>query len=143
MVGGGQLQMIALLRVGDAPPRQEGAPDESGPAAVLLNHAEVDMVGEGGVNIRAEGVKNQGELLPIGNGKALLTGAGFGQLVKAEAEGLPEQPGQPLGKVAAGGDDADLLGGKGVAIEQHAVALRQSAALLLRPGRAQLPFGIG
>ena len=85
--------MIALFRVGDAAPRQEGAPDKGGPAAILLDHAEVDVMGEGGVNIRAENVKNQGELVPVGDGKALLAGTGLGQQVKAEAEGLAEQPG--------------------------------------------------
>ena len=78
MVGGGQLQVIALRRVGDAASRQEGAPDKGGAAAVLLDHAEVDVMGEGGVNIRAENVKNQEELVPVGDGKALLAGAGFG-----------------------------------------------------------------
>ena len=61
-----------------------------------------------------------------------------GELVKFQSKGPIEQSGQPLGKVLILGDDADLILGEGIAIEQNAIAFCCAAAFFCRQGPAKL-----
>ena len=63
-----------------------------------------------------------------------------GQPVKAEAKGPVKQLGQALCKLGIFGDNSDLPGVKGVAVEQNAVGLRPGAANTLHRYPAQFTF---
>ena len=140
-VGGGQLQVVALERVGHRTARQKRPPQEGLAAVGLLQHAEVDVVG------RARGVEGaqvpqQRQLVGIGDGEDLLGAVRVPLLVEGQAEGLVKQGGEPVAKGLGLGDDLHFLGGKAVAVEQHAAGLRLGAALAgeLRPAELGLDF---
>ena len=138
VVGGGQLQVVPLSRVGHRPPGQKGPPQEGGPAAVLLQHGEVDVQGQGRP-VRAVGLMDGLQLAGVLDGEDVLS-LPLGQAVEGEPEGFFEQDGQPLGKGLVLGDDAHLVPAEGVAVEQHPVGLRLGAALLVHLQAAQLVF---
>ena len=143
-MGGGKLQVVALLGIGDAAACEEGAPYEGRTAALVLQHAEVDMVGEGAADLRAEGVEDQRKLFGVGDGKALLAACPFGrELVEADGKGAFEKLRQALGKVGACGDDAHFPCVKAVAVQQHAVALGHGGVAALQTVPAELALGIG
>ena len=118
--------MIPLSRVGDGAPGQKGPPEEGRPAALLLQHAEVDVQRRGPV-VPPQQLLHSGELAGVLHGEDVLA-LPVGQAVKGEAKGPAQQLGQALGKGVALGDDPDLSGGEGIAVEQHPIALGLGAA---------------
>ena len=84
-MGSSKFQVVALFRIGDAAAREEGAADKGRAAEFLLQHAEVDVVGEGAADFRAEGVKDLRKLFRIGDGKALFAGCAlWRELIKGQ-----------------------------------------------------------
>ena len=143
-VGGGQLQMIALFRVGDTAARQERAPQEGRAAAVVLQQGEVHMQHQRLAGIVAQRVQNAPQLLRLGDLENQLAA---GQVVRRQPVELHierplEQPGQAGGKLRILGDDPHLLHGEGVAVQQRAVALGPCAAQPLHRAPAQLRLGL-
>ena len=100
-VHGGKLKMKALLRIGHAAPGEEGPAHESLRRTLLLEHAEVDVVGERPIEFGAEGLKDRAQLVPVGDGEALFA-AGLGSAASTPGEGAVEQLRQAPGKVGAG-----------------------------------------
>ena len=144
MVRRRQLEMVALFRVGDAAAREEGPADEGRAVALLLDHAEVDVVRERRRPIRAEGLEDALELVLLADEEAALSLRVLGRLhVEAQREGAAEQPRQARGEGLARGDDADLRGREGVAVQQHAVALGDGAAFVVDLRAAELRLRVG
>ena len=101
------------------------------------------MVGQRPVELRAEGLKDRAQLLPILDQKPPLSALSrLGKAVKAERKGAGEQPRQALGKGFAPGDEADFPWGKAVPVEQNAVAFGQREGAFLHPLLAQLRLGV-
>ena len=143
-MGRGQLQVVALFRVGHAATGQKGAPHEGLHGALLLQHAEIDVLAQGPVQLQAEGLKDPGQFFPVPDEEAALPGPILRrELIEIQIESPAKQPGQPPGRVRAGGDDADLPGGEGVAVQQHPVGLRQGEGFFIRAALAQFRLGVG
>ena len=102
------------------------------------------MVRQRRAAVGAEGVKDRGELVCIGyRERALALGSLRREPVKAHAEGPAEELRQAGSKLLACGDNAYLVCGKGVAVEQHAVALCDGAAFPVWPRLTQLGLRAG
>ena len=144
MVRRGELEVVAFFRIGYAPAREEGPAQEGHAVALLLDHAEVDVVGERRARLRAEGLEDLFDLVPVADDKAALARCALvRQHVEGDGKGAAEQPRQARGEGVGGRDDADLPGREGVAVEQHAVALGDGAALFIYFRAAELRFGVG
>ena len=137
-MGGGQLQVVPLFRVGHRAPRQEGPTEEGHAAAGLLQDSKVDVQGHS-LSLRSVGLADGLQLLRVLNGENMLS-LPLGKAVKGDFKGLFEQQGQSLGKGVVFGDDPHLPAGKGVAVQQHPVGLRLGAALAVQLPPAQLVF---
>ena len=137
-MGGGQLQVVPLFRVGDRPSRQKSPTEEGHAAAGLLQDSKVDVQGHG-LSLRTVGLADGLQLLRVLNGKNMLS-IPLWKAVKGDSKGLFEQQGQSLGKGVVFGDDPHLPAGKGVAVQQHPVGLRLGAALAVQLPPAQLVF---
>ena len=137
-MGGGQLQVVPLFRVGDRPSRQKSPTEEGHAAAGLLQDSKVDVQGHG-LSLRTVGLADGLQLLRVLNGKNMLS-IPLWKAVKGDSKGLFEQQGQSLGKGVVFGDDPHLPAGKGVAVQQHPVGLRLGAALAVQLPPAQLIF---
>ena len=136
-----QLQMAALAGVGDAAPGEKGAPEKGRLAAVLLQHAEVDMVDQRAVRVIAEGGKHAFDALRVRQREGGFRAAAAA--LEFKAEGPLHQPRQALGKGGGSGDDADLPRGKLIAEQKHAVGLRHRAAVAVQRHAAELCLGVG
>ena len=137
-VGGGQLQVISLLRVRDAAPGQKGPPHKGGAAALILQQAEVHMQHQTGVI--AQQINDAAELLLPGNAEDELVPGAIGQAVEFQGKCPLEQPGQPAGKLRVLRNNAHLRRGEGVAEQQHPIGLRPGAALPRHRLAAQFAF---
>ena len=94
--------------------------------------------------VGSEGVKDRRELIRIGYRERTLALGSLGrEPVKAHAEGLAEELRQSGRKLRACSDNAYLVCGKGVAVEQHAVALGDGAAFPVGPRLTQLGLRAG
>ena len=91
----------------------------------------------------AEGVENGAQLGRVADVENPLAAGLHGELVEFQAEGPLEQAGQPGAEFRIFRDDAQLVRPEGVAVEHHAVGLRQSAAAPADGGAAQLGLCIG
>ena len=99
-MGGRQFQVIALQRVGDAASGEENAPQERGPAALLLQHGEVDMQHQVLPWVVAQQIRDVIQLLPLRDLEHHLARLVRLRLaVEPQAKGAVEQLGQPCGKV--------------------------------------------
>ena len=144
VVGGGQLQMVALGRIGHRPARQKGPPEEGAAAVLLFQDGEVDVMGQALGRVVPEGVPQRGELVPVLKGKNVLPRPvqPFGLPVKAYFERLFEQGGQTAGKFLRLGDNAGTPPGKLAAEEEHPIGLRLGAAPVGQSTPAQLRLGL-
>lgn len=95
-MGGGQLQVVPLFRVGDRPSRQKSPTEEGHAAAGLLQDSKVDVQGHG-LSLRTVGLADGLQLLRVLNGKNMLS-IPLWKAVKGDSKGLFEQQGQSLGK---------------------------------------------
>ena len=141
LVVGHELKVVALRRVRDAPAGEERAAQEGRPAALVLENAEVDVMGEGAGCVVAVGGEDRGDLLRVGHqedGLAAAPAAADGVERKGERP-LPELR-QTLRERGGGGDDADFARGEAVGVEQHAVGLRLRAAGPVQRRPAKLRF---
>ena len=77
-VGGGQLQVIALLRVRDAAPGQKGPPHKGSAAALVLQQAEIHVQHQAGVI--AQQVHDPGQLVALGDAEDQLVPGASGRL---------------------------------------------------------------
>ena len=117
LVGGRELQMQALVRVGDAAAGQKSAADKGLHAALVLQHAEIDVVRERGVRVGAEDVEDPGELCAVEDHEALFPGlALLRETVEVQREGPAEELRQTRGKSVARGNDARFACGKAAAV---------------------------
>ena len=93
--------------------------------------------------IVAQYIKNTRQFFAVGNLENQLTaGIILGYAVKADTEGLVKQAGQTEGELGIFRNNTHLAGGKGVAIEQYAVALGAAAAGTLHAQAAQFGFSL-
>ena len=143
VMGGHQLQVVALGRVVHRPPRQKSPPQKGRAVVVLLQHGKVDVVGQTHCRVGAVGLPDGRQLPRVRNEKDPLPGLRrFGGPVEVHLERLAEEGGQTLGKDRGAGDDFDLDGGKAVAEQEDSVGLRPGAAPARQRGPAQLLFDL-
>ena len=132
--------MVSLLGIDDAASGEKRAAQEARAAAVVLEHAEIDMVGK--IVLLPEGGADGKKLFRIGDKKGPLPSRPFRRhTVEAQAERSAEQTGQPLREPFSRRDHADLAPVEGMAVEQHSVSLGQSAAGPAQTDAAELVFG--
>ena len=143
-MGRGKLKVIALVRVRDAAPREERPAYERRAAAVLLQHAVIDMVGEEEVYLRAVDVEYFFYLVARCDGEGLFPRRALGgERIERDGERTAEQPRQARGESVARRYYAYLAGGERIAVHQHAVALRHGVAPAVGLLLAQLRLGFG
>ena len=107
-MGGGQLQMVALGRVGHRAARQKGPPKKGQAAVLLLQHGKVNMMGQSARRLMAERRPEGGQLVRLCDGENPLGRPLLRRAVKGELKGPVEQGGQPGGKGVGLGADAHL-----------------------------------
>ena len=107
-MGGGQLQMVALGRVGHRAARQKGPPKKGQAAVLLLQHGKVNVMGQGARRLMAERRPEGGQLVRLCDGENPLGRPLLRRAVKGELKGPVEQGGQPGGKGVGLGADAHL-----------------------------------
>ena len=123
--------MIALQRIGNAPPGKEDAPQEGSAAALLLQHGEVDVQHQILPGIIAQQVCDMIQFLSVRDLEHhLALCPRFRLAVKVKIERPVEQLRKACGKVGILRDDTDLRGAERVAVEQDTVGLRPGAAQL-------------
>ena len=139
---GGQLQMVPLLRIGDAASRQKCPPQERRPAAVLLQYSEVHVQRCQLPRIIAQCVDDLFQLFRRCDAEDQLSFAV--RFLRYPVEFYPKsflkQLWQPCGEVSVLRDDPYLSGRERVAVQQHTVALSPGAALAANSHAAQLIF---
>ena len=132
--------MVALGRVRHRTPRQKRPSEKGNFTAVLLQHPQVHVEGHGVLPAEAVGLLDGPQLFRRPDAKASLGSQGLGRAVKGEAKGLPEELGQQLSQFPALRDNPNGVSGKGIAIQENAKALCQSAAPLGRKSPAKFAF---
>ena len=130
--------MVALPGVGHRAAGQERAPEEGRAAAGLLQGREVNVQRQA-LRVHPIGLVDEPQLVRRLDGKHPLA-LPFRKPVEGQAERLPEQGGQPLGKGLVLRDDAYFSAAEGVAVEQNSVCLRLGAAFPAQSRPAQLIF---
>ena len=144
VVTGGELEMKTLFGIGHAASGQKGTFDKGFTAAGIFENAEIDVMGDGAAGVAAEALENVGDFFGIEDAEAALAqGVLRRELVKAEGKGFFEQPRKALGKGRGGGNNPNLGGAEGVAVEQDAVAFGECQTALVKAAVTELCLGFG
>ena len=126
-----------------APAGEERAFHKGLRTAGIFQNPEIDVVREGAAGVCAETLKNPDQLVAFVDAEAAFSQCVFRRkLIKTQRERLPEKPGKPLRKRCGSGNNPNLGGAEGVAVEKNAVAFGDCETALFDPAAAELRFGV-